>query len=304
SGDIETMRRFHSEHHSNVEHAEQDKEFYDQSGGIVLHSVKASGDYEIEALVQIKNNGNWLNFTMRVESTAPYPPTDIQARPAEAPADAPKSDAAPRKPEAAKASAPRLSETEIGQSLTGYLDGLAKDDRFSGVVLLAKGGKPFYVKAYGLADKEKNLPINPQTKFNLGSMNKMFTAVAIAQLAEQGKLSFDDTVGKFLPDYPNKDVVNKVTIHHLLTHTSGLGSFWNAKFDEKKGSIRTVADYLSLFVDDPLRFEPGARFEYSNAGFIVLGGIIEKVSGQSCYDYVRERIYKPAGMTNTDCYEI
>jgi len=160
------------------------------------------------------------------------------------------------------------------------------------------------VKAYGLADKSKNAPNNAETKFNLGSMNKMFTAVAIAQLVEQGKLSFDDKVGKLLPDYPNKDVANKVTVHQLLTHTAGLGSYWNAKFDARRTQIKTVADYLSLFADEPLLFEPGARFEYSNSGFIVLGAIIEKVSGQSYYDYVREHIYKPAGMTSTDDYQM
>src|SRR5205085_2821805 len=255
--------------------------------------------------VQTKKDGNWLNFKMRVEASAPYPPTDINAQPTEAPASAPKRDAAaPRPPEAVKAPATRLGEAEIGQSLTAYLDGLAKEDHFSGVVLIAKGGKPFFVKAYGLADKEKSLPNSPQTKFNLGSMNKMFTAVAIAQLAEQGKLSFDDKVGKFLPDYPNKDVASKVTIHHLLTHTSGLGSYWNARFDARRAQIKAVADYLGLFADEPLLFEPGARFEYSNSGFIVLGAIIEKVSGESYYDYVRKHIYEPAGMKNTDAYQM
>jgi CubicO group peptidase (beta-lactamase class C family) len=275
------MRRFHSDHGGNVENAERDLEFYNQSGGLVLHSAKASGEFEIEALVQTKKDGNWLNFTMRVESSAPYPPTDIRAQPAEAPRDAPKSDAgAAKPPEAAAAPARRLSEAEVTQSLAAFLEERAKDDRFSGVVLLAREGKPFFVKAYGLADKARNLPNNPQTKFNLGSMNKMFTAVAIAQLAEQGKLSFDDKVGKFLPDYPNKDVANKVTIHHLLTHTSGLGSYWNAKFDARRAQIKTVADYLALFADEPLLFEPGARFEYSNSGFIVLGAIVEKVSAR------------------------
>ena len=301
SGNLETMRRFHSERGGTVKNAEKDMEFYGQSGGLVLYSAKASGDYEIEALVQTKGDGRWLTFHMQVESTSPYPPDLIDIRPAEAPASAPP-------PETSKAAAApaarRLTEAEVAESLTAYLEGLVKEDRFSGVVLVAKDGKPVFMKAYGLADKAKNVPNNPETKFNLGSMNKMFTAVAIAQLAEQGKLSFDDKVGKFLPDYPNKDVANKVTIHHLLTHTSGLGSYWNAKFDARRAQIKTVADYLALFADEPLLFEPGARFEYSNSGFIVLGAIVEKVSGQSYYDYVREHIYKPAGMTHTDAYQM
>lgn len=310
SGNLETMRRFHSERKDNVDNAGQDMEFYNRSGGLTLHSVKQSSDYEIETLVQTKKDGRWLTFKMEVESVAPYPAIILDVQPAEAPNSAapretPKPDSAGGKPpDPAAAPAKKLSQVEVNESLTAYLEGLAKEDRFSGVVLIARDGKPFFVKAYGLADKSKNLPNNPETKFNLGSMNKMFTAVAIAQLVEQGKLAFDDKVGKVLPDYPNKEVASKVTIHHLLTHTSGLGSYWNAKFDARRAQIKTVADYLALFADEPLLFEPGGRFAYSNSGYIVLGAIIEKVTGQSYYDYVREHIYKPAGMKNTDAYQI
>lgn len=131
----------------------------------------------------------------------------------------------------------------------------------------------------------------------------MFTAVAIAQLAEGGKLSFSDTVGKLLPDYPNRVVAEKVTVHHLLTHTSGMGSYFNDKFFANLNNMKTVADYLPLFASDPLAFEPGTKWQYSNAGFTVLGLIIEKLSGQSYYDYVKQHIFKPAGMVNTDSYE-
>ncbi|MHC4991541.1 MAG: serine hydrolase, partial [Planctomycetota bacterium] len=142
------------------------------------------------------------------------------------------------------------------------------------------------------------------TKFNIGSMNKMFTGVAICQLAEQGRLSFDDPIIKHLPDYPNREVAESVTIHHLLTHTSGMGSYWNDQWQARFTQLRTVEDLLPLFVDDPIAFEPGARFQYSNAGPIVLGLIIERITGQSYYDYVREAICKPAGMVDTDCYEM
>ncbi len=197
-----------------------------------------------------------------------------------------------------------MPEADVARAVQSFLDDRAAHGDFSGSVLVAKNGKPVFEKAYGLADTSRNTPNRIDTKFNLGSMNKMFTAVAIAQLAERGKLSFDDLVGKHLPDYPNRDVATKVKIHHLLTHTSGLGSFWNEKFDAKRISVRSVADYLSLFVDEPLGFEPGARFEYSNAGFVVLGAIVEKVSGQSYDDYVRAHVFKPAGMASTRAYAI
>jgi D-alanyl-D-alanine carboxypeptidase len=201
--------------------------------------------------------------------------------------------------------AKRMSDAEVVRSLEAFVDKRVAQDKFSGAVLVAKDGVPIFKKAYGLASGAYNISNRTDTKFNLGSMNKMFTAVAIAQLAEQGKLSFDDMIGKHLPDYPNKAVAEKVTIHHLLTHTSGLGNYFNDKFeDSSRAKFRTVQDYLPLFVNDPLLFEPGQRWEYSNAGFMVLGAIIEKVSGQNYFDYVREHIYKPAGMINTDAYEM
>jgi CubicO group peptidase (beta-lactamase class C family) len=198
-----------------------------------------------------------------------------------------------------------MTTADLSREIESYVDGLAAEDKFSGTILLAKDGVPFFKKAYGLASRGYNVPNRLDTKFNLGSMNKMFTSVAIAQLAEQGKLAYTDTIAKLLPDYPNKEVAAKVTVHHLLTHTSGIGNYFNAKFMEtSKDRFRAIGDYFPLFVNDPLQFEPGAKWQYSNAGFMVLGAIVEKVSGQNYFDYVREHIYKPAGMTNTDAYEM
>lgn len=170
-------------------------------------------------------------------------------------------------------------------------------------MLVARGGQPMFSKAYGMADKRTGAPNNLNTKFNLGSLNKMFTAVAIAQLAERGKLSFDDTVARLLPDYPNKALAEKITIHQLLTHTSGMGNYQNEKFLANLDKSRTIADLLPFFASDPVEFEPGSKWQYSNSGYALLGLIIEKVSRQNYFDYVREHIFKPAGMVNTDSYE-
>ena len=190
--------------------------------------------------------------------------------------------------------------------LQTYIERLADQGFFSGSVLVARDGAPIFVQAYGFASKAFNVPNQVDTKFNLGSMNKMFTAVAVAQLEAQGKLSFDDLIGKHLPDYPNADAAAKVTIHHLLTHTSGIGDYFDKPEYSKGGKerLRTPNDFLPLFAEDTLLFEPGTRFHYSNAGFIVLGLIIEKVTERSYFDYVREHIYRPAGMTGTDAYEM
>ena len=197
----------------------------------------------------------------------------------------------------------KVTDTNAMRELEIYLDNLSAEDKFSGVLLVAKDGVPIFKKAYGLANRNTNTANNTETKFNLASMNKMFTAVAIAQLAEQGKLSFEDTISKHLPDYPNKTIADKVTIHQLLTHTSGMGIYQNEKFFAQVDRIRTIADLLPFYANEPLAFEPGTKWQYSNSGFAVLGLIIEKVSGQNYFDYVQKNIFKPAGMNSTDSYE-
>jgi D-alanyl-D-alanine carboxypeptidase len=191
----------------------------------------------------------------------------------------------------------------ITESLEAYVDTLAASDEFSGAVLVAKDGKAFFAKAYGMADKDAKIPNRVDTRFNLGSMNKMFTAVAVAQLAERGKLSFNDPISKHVPDYPNRAVADKVTIRHLLTHTSGMGNYQNESYYAHLDDMKTVADLVPLFANDSLSFEPGAGWDYSNAGFVVLGLIVEKVSGESYFDYVERHVFKPAGMTRTGFYE-
>ncbi|MBA2622958.1 MAG: beta-lactamase family protein [Chthoniobacterales bacterium] len=189
------------------------------------------------------------------------------------------------------------------QEIQSYLDSLADENKLSGAILVAKDGVPVASKTAGVANQATNAAVRLDTKFNLGSLNKMFTAVAIAQLAQAGQLGFDDPIGKHLPHYLNREVAERVTIHHLLTHTSGMGSYINEAYRAQREKLTTVSAHFPLFVNDPLSFAPGERFQYSNAGFIVLGAIIEKISGQDYYSYVRDRIYKPAGMLNTGFYE-
>ena len=151
----------------------------------------------------------------------------------------------------AKSSLQNTGDAQIANELAMYLDKLVAEDKFSGAVLVARNGKPFFQRAYGMANKHRQIRNDVDTKFNLGSMNKMFTAVAITQLAARGRLSFIDTVGKHLPDYPNKAVAEKVTIQHLLTHTAGMGDYLNEKFYARLDQIKTVSDLMPLFVNDP-----------------------------------------------------
>ena len=133
-------------------------------------------------------------------------------------------------------------------------------------------------------------------------MNKMFTGLAITQLVAQGKLAYSDTVGKYLPDYPDKQVREEVSLHQLLTHTSGLGSYWTDAYTQTKNGLRSVSDFADLCAKVPLEFAPGSDYGYSNCGPVVLGLIIEAVSGQDYYDYIRAHIYTPAGMQHSDHY--
>lgn len=195
---------------------------------------------------------------------------------------------------------PGINIIELNQQLKK----LEKENYLSGVVLIAKNGQPIYKQAFGFANLADSIPNKTNTKFNLASMNKMFTAMAVLQLAEAGKVSLHDKVGKYLTDFPNKSIADLVTIHQLLTHTSGMGNFWAEHEKSAKEKFRTVADYLPLFIDQKLAFRPGSDFLYSNSGYMVLGLIIEKITGKSYFDFVKENIYMPAKMQNTAAYEL
>jgi D-alanyl-D-alanine carboxypeptidase len=194
----------------------------------------------------------------------------------------------------------RMSEAEALAALSARADELERADEFSGAFLVAHDGKVLLQEAHGLADREGGTPNTLDTKFRIGSMNKMFTSVATLQLIEAGTLALDDPVGKHLPDYPNKDVASKVTVRHLLSHTGGTGDFFGPQFDRNRETLREHSDYVKLFGTRGPAFEPGARFEYSNYGFVLLGAIIEAATGRSYYEVVRENVFGPAGMTSTD----
>jgi CubicO group peptidase (beta-lactamase class C family) len=207
-------------------------------------------------------------------------------------------------PEDLAGPAPPMTQAEAIAAIDKAVAGRAAARDFSGVVLVARHGQPLLHRAFGLASREHGVANRTDTKFNLGSINKIFTQVALAQLLQQGRLSLDDPLGRHLPDYPNADARAKVTIRHLVDMRSGIGDFFGPKFEATpKDRLRSNADFLPLFANDPLLFEPGKESRYSNGGYIVLGEVIARVSGLDYHEYVRRHVFAPAGMSDTDSYE-
>jgi CubicO group peptidase (beta-lactamase class C family) len=295
SGDYEAIRAFYTGT-SPPRNVDEDAAYayaaYLDTRGFDLYRIEQGTEYELTFLASEKVSGQWDVVRLQYDEKEPYRQTNFGVGYVYPPSDI--------------TSSGKMSAGEIAKQLDLLMNKLAAKDIYSGAVLVAKDDKVISKKAYGLASKAYGVRNRTDTKFNIGSITKVFTAVAVLQLAQQGKLALGDTISKYLPDYSNKAVSEKVTIHQLLTHTSGIGR--QARLSDQglalRPRLRTVSAWFQLFVDRPPEFEAGARWRYSNEGYIVLGAIIEKVSGQTYFDYVKERVFKPAGMSNTDFYEL
>lgn len=204
--------------------------------------------------------------------------------------------AAPPAPSPAPAALTRAFELELGR--------LAREEDFSGVVLLAQGERVLLERAHGWAHRGLAVANRRDTKFNLGSINKLFTSLAVMRLVEAGRLSLDEPFIRWWPDYPQRAVAERVTVRQLLAHRSGLGNFWARHAEVAKDRLRTPADYLPLFVGDALAFEPDSRFAYSSNAYIVLGRLIEIVTGEPYHEHVRRTIFQPLGMNDTDSWAL
>jgi CubicO group peptidase (beta-lactamase class C family) len=269
---------------------------HDTTGGVEFYSVRryeqARPENEITGIVRPRLLCAWRGIILAVEPEPPHRIARLMFAPARPPSDQP--EAGP------------LTEAAAIKELEGFLERVAELDLFSGAVLVAKRDEVLLRAAYGPASRRFNVPNKVDTKFNLGSMNKMFTAVAIAQLQERGKLDWDDPVAKYLDEgWLDPADADRITIRHLLTHTSGLGSYFSDAFvDGSKARFRVMQDYRPLVRGDRPAFEPGSRWSYSNTGFLLLGLVVEKASGASYDEYVRKHICNVADMPNTGCYEM
>jgi CubicO group peptidase (beta-lactamase class C family) len=227
------------------------------------------------ATLTVSNLAAQTSATMR--KPPPGPPLGVAVRPLNLPAG--------------------LGDHELANTLHERLTERAKRDEFSGVVLLKRNGNVIFHEGFGYADRARDREITTATAFDIGSITKLITRTAIAQLLQQGKLLLDGRIVDYLPDYPSPEVAEAVTIGHLLDHSSGLGNIFNERWmAADKQRFVQPRDFFELFADEPLQFAPGTEREYSNAGFIVLGAIVEAVSGEAYAEYVEEHIFAPAGM--------
>ena len=192
---------------------------------------------------------------------------------------------------------PPLSDLEAAGRMRATLDQKAGAGQFSGVALLVRGDATLLSNAWGLADRDRKTPMTTDTRLNLGSIGKLFTRTAVAQLAAAGKLSLDDKLSRYLPDFPHAD---SITLDMLASHRSGVGDFFNDAYQAMdKSKLRHNRDYLALIRDQPLWFAPGTSERYSNGGYALLGEVIAKASGEDYYEYLAKHVFTPAGMKST-----
>ncbi len=254
------------------------------TGGMAIYRIEEDTDTHLVALMK-ENRGVYSESTLDLASVNPPIIAGMMGHPVPPPEGA---------------ANPAVSDDRLAGLVRDHVAAKNGSDAFSGAILIAHNGNIVLDQAWGMADETNRIRNTADTQFCIGSMNKMFTAVAILQLAERGKLALDKPIATWWPDYPNHDLASRVTIRELLNHTGGTGDIFTPEYEAHRQDTRSLADYVKLFGSRPVAFEPGSRMEYSNYGFILLGRLIELVSGEPYQKYIQEHVYRPAGMTHTD----
>jgi CubicO group peptidase (beta-lactamase class C family) len=260
-------------------------------GGVELIEVRMTDPVTAVALLRGKLYGALIGVTMNLDLNDGL--KVIEFDPGPAPDWAPPAGAA-------------LSSAQVGAETRALAAKGCGANVFSGAFLVAKGRDVLATGACGQANRRYGVENTIETRINLGSMDKMFTAVSVMQLVEAGRIGLDDPLSRYLDDsWLPKEVSDRITIRHLLTHTSGLDSFLNAEFRQSSPTrFRKLADYKPLIHDEKPSFEPGEGYQYSNTGMLLLGAVIEAVSGEDYYDYVQRHIFRPLGMNDTGAWSM
>lgn len=266
-------------------------------GRIEFHSSRSYDrftlpDYELHAVLKPEKTNMWLGVVVVAAESAPSKLMQLRFIPARHPSNVAKP-------------GPLSIELAVAE-LDNFVDAMAKMDLFSGAVLLAEGEQIIFQRADGEASKRFNVPNKLDTKFNLGSLNKMFTGLAIMQQVEKGTLSLNDKLRKHIDSsWLNDGISKSIEIQHLLTHTSGLdNNFLRAMEGWPKQRFRKLSDYKTITKKAQQFFEPGTSLRYSNTSMFLLGVVIESVTGQDYFQYLQENVFEPAGMINTGSFEM
>jgi CubicO group peptidase (beta-lactamase class C family) len=253
------------------------------AGPLTLISSEAAGDHAVSAVLQDRWD-RYFRLKLTVAEGAPPRISAMGAEPLEPPNDAPPA---------------RMDWPQLREALAAKLVNNVAQGWFSGALVVSRNGETLFQAVHGLADREAAVPNTLETRFRMGSMNKMLTGVSALQLVAAGAMRLDDPVGRHLPDYPSHAFAETVTVGHLLNHTGGAGDFFGPAFSEHRLQLADIKDYVALLGARDPEFEPGSQFRYANYGFIVLGAVIEAASGSAYDDYVAANILGPAGMTAT-----
>jgi D-alanyl-D-alanine carboxypeptidase len=254
-----------------------------QTGGIDLLELTEPAPNQLKGWFRARDAEAIMAFSFGVEPSAPHRVEEFRVE---------------WKTPPAKFRRPRLPEAVAIRAL--YAEAVYREmtEKFSGAALVKRGDRVLLRRAYGLADRDLEIPNTVDTRFRTASVTKMFTAVAVLRLVQDRRIGLDDPIGKWLPAVSRKPIA-RATIHQLLTHTSGAGDVFGPRYTEHQRELHTHDDYVEMFGGDALLSEPGTRYEYSNLGYILLGAMIERVTRRSYYDYVRDVVFEPAGMTRT-----
>jgi D-alanyl-D-alanine carboxypeptidase len=267
-------------------------------GKIGINGIKREGP-DGPLMMQVKGDKSSGEILVAIDSSDPPKILEFSSGGGAADAAGPDEASSPSRDPLTPPVNRAMTSTEIDRTLTAFFTKLAGEDIFSGVALVARNGVPVHFKAYGMANREKKIANDIRTRFNIGSINKTFTQVAIRQLVDAGKLSMTDTVGKIFPEYP-QDVTRNATVQQLLTHRAGIADFFGAEFSNTpKANFTSNADYFRFVSNRPPVFAPGERNQYCNGCYIALGAIVEKVSGMPYEKYVAENVFAKAEMTST-----
>ncbi len=270
---------------------------HSKMGNLVLYSSERLSMYEYKMLVKSEHD-SWLSFNIGIQQGPPFAIDEFEYNATE-PVNPPieplyiSSEKKETKPK----------ELIINQAALDQIDtklkAMTKSGTYSGVAGVYKDWEPVFVNAYGQSNKEKDLYFKTTTRFNIASLNKLFTMVAILKLSQEGKLKFSDLIKNYLP-YMSDSKADKVTILHLLKHESGYGMYWDDEyFLSNMDQLLTIGSYMNFLKDASIAFEPGTKKMYSNTGYVLLGAIIEEVTGQTYYDYIQKIIFDPLNMDNS-----